>query len=155
LLHPFLLTLFRELGFREEDCWVSREAHQQAVLLLQYIATGRPELAEYELPLCKLLAGYPMGEPVAAELELTPVVEQEAAALLEHVIEQWPILGNTSPAGLRETFLARSGKLTRKDNGWLLQVEQKTVDLLLDHLPWGFGVVRNSWMEDVLFTEWI
>jgi len=44
--------------------------------------------------------------------------------------------------------------LTEVDNGWLLQVEQKPVDVLVNHLPWGIGTIRLPWMQEILYTEW-
>ena len=155
LLHPFIPAWLRQLGLADrQGLWIDGDAHKRAVLLLHLLATGLTEAAEYELPLCKLLTGYPMDQPVAAHLEPTEPELTEALGLLEQVIAQWPILKSTSPEALRESFLMRPGKLSHRENGWLLQVEQRSIDLLLEHLPWGIGVVRNSWMPEILFTEW-
>jgi hypothetical protein len=74
--------------------------------------------------------------------------------LLVQVIGHWTILKNTGTASLRETFLQRNGKLTKTDHGRLLQIEQKGVDVLLNNLPWGIGVIKLPWMGDILYTEW-
>jgi hypothetical protein len=36
----------------------------------------------------------------------------------------------------------------------MLQVEQKAVDVLLNTLPWGIGVIKLPWMKEILHTEW-
>jgi hypothetical protein len=154
LLHPFLSAFFSQLGLYVEKDWKDDAAQRRAVLLLHYLVTGRQEIAEYELPLCKLLAGYPLNRPVEALLEVTTAEQAECDALLQEVIAQWSILKNTSVEGLQQSFLQRDGKLSRQDNGWLLQVGQQPYDILLDHLPWSTGVIRNSWMQELLFTEW-
>lgn len=154
LLHPFLSPFFSHLGLYADRAWKDDAAHRRAVLLLHYLATGRQSIAEYELPLCKLLLGYPMEQPVEALLEITPAEQAECNALLQEVVDQWSILKSTSVEGLQQSFLQRDGKLSRQDNGWKLQVEQQPYDILLDHLPWSIGVIRNSWMQELLFTEW-
>jgi hypothetical protein len=73
---------------------------------------------------------------------------------LKAVITNWPKLKNTSVEGLRETFLKREGILTKKDNGWLLQVEKKTPDVLLESIPWSYSTLAFSWNNYIIFTEW-
>jgi hypothetical protein len=35
-----------------------------------------------------------------------------------------------------------------------LQVERKTLDVLLDSIPWGFSTVLLPWNPQPLFVEW-
>src|SRR5262249_41296575 len=109
----------------------------------------------YELILPKILCNVPLETPVESNLELTPAEREEAAALLEAVIRHWEALRNTSVDGLRGTFLIRPGKVSLRDDGdWLLQVESKSYDILLDQLPWGIGMIKLPWMERMLWVEW-
>jgi hypothetical protein len=62
-------------------------------------------------------------------------------------------LGDTSIAGLREGFLLREGRLSRKDN-WHLLVQASAIDILLETIPWSFGITGYSWMPELLVTEW-
>ena len=50
--------------------------------------------------------------------------------------------------------MQREGKLTRKPFDWLLQVEQKTLDILLGRLPWGLSMIKLPWMPEMLRVEW-
>jgi hypothetical protein len=50
--------------------------------------------------------------------------------------------------------LQRQGKLLQKDADWLLQVEQKSYDMVLSSLPWSIGIIKNAWMKDMLWVEW-
>jgi len=70
------------------------------------------------------------------------------------VINHWEVLKNTSADGLREAFLQRRGKLSRVDGGWLMQVEQRAIDVLLNKLPWGISIIKLPWMNEMLFVEW-
>ena len=74
--------------------------------------------------------------------------------MLQAVIDNWTIMKGNSPDALREGFFQREGKLSKKGNGWNLQVEKKTIDILLNKLPWGLGLVRLPWLEELIFVEW-
>ncbi|HWB25760.1 MAG TPA: contractile injection system tape measure protein [Chitinophagaceae bacterium] len=154
LLHPFLGAYFADLGLLENKRFIDNEAHQRAVLLLHYLATGEKEAPEFSLLLQKILCGYPPGDTLVTSIQLSAKEIEESQQLLRTVIDYWPPLKNTSVAGFQTTFLQRDGKLSRIDSGWLLQVEQKTVDILLGKLPWGFSTIRLPWMLDMMNVEW-
>ncbi|MBI5916471.1 MAG: hypothetical protein HY842_13930 [Bacteroidetes bacterium] len=151
LLHPFLQLFFESLKVAKNGQIVKPG---KALQLLQFLATGHTA-PEYEMPLNKLLCGLLPEAFVPSKLRLTKKEKAECHQLLGAVIRHWSALKNTSPEGLQGTFLCREGKLSRKpDGGWLLQVEQQTVDILLDNLPWGIGMVKLPWMPEMLWVEW-
>ncbi|GAB3899952.1 hypothetical protein GCM10028803_21980 [Larkinella knui] len=154
LLHPFLHSLFRELGLLAETRWVDQTAQNRAVLLCQYAVTGQPVMPESDLLLAKILCGMPPEWPVEAELALMPNEEAEVRKLLEAVVSHWKALKNASVASVQESFLQRDGKLSRKDGGWRLQVDPQTIDILLDRLPWGFSLIKSAFMSEILYVEW-
>jgi hypothetical protein len=102
----------------------------------------------------KILCGLLPEEALQIQEPLSVEMKEECEHLIEAVIQNWPALKNTGVDAFRETFLLRFGKLTQVDNGWLLQVEQKAVDVLLSRLPWGIGTIRLPWMDKILYTEW-
>ena len=120
---------------------------------MNYLVSVNEDQQEIEMVLPKLLCGMKIDE-VVVRTELTDEIRYECEDLLKSVITHWRVLKNTSIGGLRETFLQREGKLSKTDNGWLLQVEQKAVDVLLAHLPWGISIVKLPWMEGMLYGEW-
>lgn len=77
--------------------------------------------------------------------------------MMQAAIDHWGVIGQASPDGLREGFLQRDGKLENKPQGWVLTVERKTIDILLNRLPfgWSISVVRLPWMKDLLKVNWI
>ena len=154
LLAPFLKLFFTEMDLLNGNEWKDREACWRGVHLLGYLGTGEEELPEYCLLLEKLLCGLPMEEPIPRELPLSEKEKREAELLLQAVITHWKILKHTSISGLRESFLKRDGILRKKETGWLLQVERKTLDVLLDSIPWGFSTVLLPWNPQPLFVEW-
>lgn len=152
LLHPFLPRLFEGLGIAEDSRILQPE---KALALLHYLATGSTKTPEYELVLPKTLCNIPLSIPIPSEIEITSAETDEATALLDAVIKHWEALRNTSQDGLRGTFLLRPGKLSLKNDGdWLLQVEPRTFDILLDQLPWGITMVKLPWMEKMIWVEW-
>jgi len=154
LLHPFLQSLFEQLGLTHENKWIDTPSQYKAVLVSEFLVTGTDEFEEFNLVLNKILCGIGLDEIVVTEMRLGDEIRQECEGLLNEVITHWSVLRNTTHEGLRETFLQRSGKLSKADDGWLLQVEQKSVDVLLNHLPWGIGIVKMPWMSEMLFVEW-
>ncbi|WLE97130.1 MAG: contractile injection system tape measure protein [Candidatus Electrothrix communis] len=151
LLHPFLPQFFSALGIAEEEQLLQPE---RALCLLHFLATGQGMAPEYELMLPKILCNVPLDMPVEADVELTDKELEEAASLLTAVIEHWEALRNTSPDGLRGTFLVRPGKISLRGEDLLLQVEPQTWDILLEQLPWGISMIRLPWMERMLWVEW-
>ncbi|MFN8345208.1 MAG: contractile injection system tape measure protein [Spirosomataceae bacterium] len=152
LLHPFITYFFEELNISKNGKILKP---QRAVMLLQWLASGQSDPAEYDLPLNKLLCGLSPEAPVVGKWKLTKREKNEARQLLEAVIRHWHVLRNTSTAGLQGNFLCREGKLTRKSEGdWLLQIERKSMDILLADLPWGISMIQLPWMPHWLWVEW-
>lgn len=153
IVAPFLPMLFKNLELWKDGKWQNRE---QAVCLVNYLATGQTSMEEYELVLPKILCGMHPGE-VADPHVFSPDEQwkQEAEMLLQSVIEHWSILKDTSVEGLRASFLSREGKLVQKEGDWQMTVEQKAFDMLLQQLPWNISMIRLPWMEGMIYTTWI
>lgn len=156
LLHPFLAACFDTLGWLQKGQFKNDNMQHRALLMLHYLATGAPKAAESELFLAKILCGAPLQWPLRRGLRLTKKEQREGESLLRAAIGHWPALKNTSPDGLREAFLQREGKLERTQQGWQLTVEQKAQDILLDQLPygWGLGLIRLPWMKETIQINW-
>lgn len=154
ILHPFLMIYFEKMGLLQGKEFVNAGAQRRAAQLVHYLATGETEAPEYDLPLAKILVGLPLDTPLDRTLDMSTSEQQESIALLETVIGYWTSLGNCSPEALREGFLQRPGRLTRREDGWLLQPQTQALDILLDRLPWGIGMVKLDWMPEFLYVEW-
>jgi hypothetical protein len=154
LTHPFLSSLFKRLEWLRNNEFITDEIHVKAVFILHYLATGETVAAEHELLICKLLCGYPLDEPLPAEIIFTEAELQEATDMLTALIQQWDKLKNTSVAGLREGFLQRPGKLFIKNDSPYVQVESHAIDVLLDYLPWNLSMIKLPWLKEILRVEW-
>lgn len=154
LLHPFLPALFSHLKLIEENTWIDEASVYRAVMAMQFMITDKDETEESDLILNKILCGIAIDKVVPTTSKFDKATKTECGNLLNAVLGHWKVLKSTSTAGLRETFLQRNGKLSRVADGWLLQVEQKAIDVLLDHLPWGIGIIKLQWMNEMLVVEW-
>lgn len=154
LLHPFLTGLFSNLQMTENGKFKSESNQSLAARVLQFLVFGENELSENFYPLNKILCGMGISQILEEEREINGDFKNECEELLRAVIGHWSVLKNTSIDGLRETFLQRNGKISRVEKGWKLQVERKTVDVLLDKLPWGLGIIKLPWMNEMMYVEW-
>lgn len=154
LLTPFFNSFFSELNLLDGAAWKNNDCAFKAVHLLKFLSTGQQRVPEYALVLEKILCGLPVNVPVPLDVVLEPKDIEEAQSLLKAMIAHWNVLKNTSIDGLRETFIRRDGLVTKRDNGWLLQVERKTLDVLLDQIPWGYSTVSLPWNDYLIFVEW-
>lgn len=155
LLHPFLQRFFGRFELLEKGEFKDHDAVSRAIHLLHYIATQTTEPDEHDLSLLKFLCGIPLNVPVKKRLQISEEEKEEADALLQAVINHWGALGEVSNASLQESFLQREGKLLKEETGWKLQIEKKTMDILLNQLPWNLSVIKLPWMQDFLKVDWI
>ena len=162
LLHPFLNQFFENLQLVKKDekdkealPWVSASAQQRAALLLQYLVTGKPKgIIEPQLPLNKIFCGLDLEEPIPVDLALGKEDIAACEELLQAVIGHHEMWKGLNINDFRRAHLQREGLLSTRDGGWLLRVERKTYDVIIDHLPWSISIVRTPWMASFLAVEW-
>jgi hypothetical protein len=152
IIAPYLGMFFKKAGVIEDDKIINAT---KAITLLHYIATGTGTFAEFEIVLPKLLCGLDLKSALTSPYTITQTDIELVNELLNSVIGNWSVLKNTSIDGLRGTFLLREGKLTFKDNGSYLKVQQNAVDVLLEHLPWNINMVKLPWMKNILYVDWV
>ncbi len=154
IFHPYLSRFFETLGLTMDGRFENDSCRARAALVLQRLAGAKPNPPEYLLPLNKILCGLDIYEPFPCDIPLTENEIKECEKLLETVVQHWAALKNTSAEGLRRSFVRREGVLGKEDGNWRLRVERKSFDLLLEKLPWGFSMIKLSWMKSLLFVEW-
>ena len=154
LAHSFIGFLFKRLGLVEANNFKDADAQVKAIFLLHYLSTGHTIAAEHELVLCKLLCAYPIYTPIPALQIFLPAELEEANNMLVAMLQQWDKLQNTSIAGLRESFLQRKGKIFTKGERVIVQVEQSSIDILLDYLPWNLSIIKLPWIKEMVHVEW-
>ena len=154
LAHSFIGFLFKRLGLVEANNFKDADAQVKAIFLLHYLSTGNITAAEHELVLCKLLCAYPIYTPIPALQIFLPAELEEVNNMLLAMLQQWDKLQNTSIAGLRESFLQRKGKICTKGERVIVQVEQSSIDILLDYLPWNLSIIKLPWIKEMVHVEW-
>lgn len=80
--------------------------------------------------------------------------KENCDTLLQAVVSHWEALKGAGIDALRNTFLLRTGKISQKEDHWLIQVERTGEDILLDRMPWGFSTVKLPWRNKLILTEW-
>jgi len=155
LLYVYLKKVFTEAGLLGDDLsFISPELQMQAVRLLQFIICGHTNFKEYHLVLNKVLCGYDIDAPVIETTDAKLYDIEKANALLQVAIANWPKIGHTSVEGLRNSFLLRNGKLVQETGNWILYVERKGMDILMDSLPYTISVIKLPWMQKALYVQW-
>lgn len=155
LLWPFFTRFFDRRGLLDEHRqFLDLPAQHRAVAHLGHLATGDPDPPEFRLPLAKLLCGLAPDADDLRDGPLDPDAVDEGERLLAAVIEHAAVLRDMSSDGLRRTFLGRPGALLVRDGAWLLRVERRDYDVLLDRFPWSWSWLKLPWMPDPLQVEW-
>jgi hypothetical protein len=154
LLHPFLRTFFIRTEIADEFGNINPQKLDLAIQSLHFLATGKENVFESNLVFEKFLCGVPLKIPVARQSLITDEIKDLAEDLLKAVIGHWQAIGNTSPDGLRESFLQRNGKLIRNENNYKLIIERKVYDMLLDKLTWNISMVKLNWIKELITVEW-
>ena len=157
LFSPWLVRLFGMLGYLDEERKKLKDtaSRVRAVFLLQYLVYGEErEYREPELYFNRLLAGLSRHVPLPKRLSLTENEKQTADSMVTGVKANWPQLKGTSVRGFRQSFIARNGMLERQEERWLLTVEKKTHDILLESVPWSFRQIRLPWLKKYIQVVW-
>jgi hypothetical protein len=154
LLHPFIATLFARAGLTKDGVFIGEAAQAKAVQLLQYAVTGAEQKPEYELVLNKLLTGMKPEEVLLHTTDLATEEKELINGMIHAILMQWDKMKNTSLEGFRNSFLMREGYVFQTEESWVLRVEQRGYDIILQTLPWSFGMIKFSWMNKPLIVEW-
>ena len=157
LLAPWLVRLFGMLGYLDEERKKLKDTASKirAVFLLQYLVYGEErEYREAELNFNRLLASLSRHVPLPKRLSLTENEKQTADSMVAGVKANWPQMNGTSVEGFRSSFLTRKGRLEQKEEHWLLTVEEKAYDILLETIPWGFQQIRLPWIKKYVQVKW-
>lgn len=157
LLAPWFVRLFDMLGYLDEEKKQFRNTASKvrAVFLLQYLVCGKEKSwRETELTFNRLLTALPGHIPLPRHLSLSDEERQTADNMVVGVKANWPQMNGTSVEGFRSSFFTRKGRLEQKEEHWLLTVEEKAYDILLETIPWGFRQIRLPWLKKYVQVKW-
>lgn len=157
LLAIYFPRLFGMLGLLTEDKQDLKdtEARIRAIFILQRLVTYEPqEYKERELAFNRILTGCPFYVPLPKTLELTDYEIKIIESMIVGVKNNWDKLKNTPVKGLQFNFIERLGRLEQREDKWVLYVEERSVDLLLDFLPWSYRFIRLPWLKKKINVVW-
>jgi len=155
LLHPFLTSLFLRVGLLENGQFFDDNARIKAVYLMSYSVHGIVSLPDSNLVLFKALAGLDINALLSPVPEIADNAKETVDIMLSSVIKHWTATEKTSVEGLRESFLQREGKLEEKEDYYVLNVDNKAYDILLQSIPWSFSIIKFPWMAKTIRVNWI
>lgn len=157
LLTPWFLRLFDIWGLMNEEKkdLKDTDARIRAIFMIQRLVTSEDkEYEEHELAFNRILTGCPFSVPLPKKIELTENEKETIVSMLNGVKENWQKIKNTSVEGFQEAFIRRNGKLEQQEDKWLLTVESRAYDMLLDTLPWSYKLIRLPWLKKHIHVSW-
>lgn len=157
LFAPWIIRLFGMLDLLTEDKkdLKDMDARIRAIFILQRLVTAEQrEYKESDLAFNRVLAACPFNVPLPKRLELTDKEVETVESMLAGVKANWPKMENTSIGGFQRSFIEREGQLEQRENKWVLTVENKAYDILLDSLPWSYKMIRLPWLKKPISVSW-
>lgn len=156
LLTPWFPRLFSMLGMLDKNKdFKDMESRIRAIFIIQQLVTsGKKEYDEKELAFNRILVNCPFSEPLPLKMELTENELKTVDSMLNGVKNNWEKVRNVSVRGFQSNFIERSGYLEQKEDKWLLSVDPRSYDMLLDSLPWSYSRVRFPWLKKQIHVSW-
>lgn len=155
LFQPFLISFFDRLGLLESRKHFKSAACQMHAAHLLHELSGFGEAPlEHLMLFNKMLCGINIMFPIDGGFGISEAEKNEVERLLRATIGNWTIIRNTSVAGFQESFVKRQGFLERSQDDWILRVETKGIDILLDDIPWDIHLVSFPWNGYLVYVDW-
>lgn len=154
---PRLFEMLNLISFNAEGNkdFKDLESRIRAIFILQRLVTDEKlEYKEQDLAFNRVLTACPFYVPLPRKVMLTEYETQTVESMLLGVKENWRQLKNTSVKGFQRSFIERPGKLEIHEDIWVLYVENRAYDLLLDALPWSYKEIRLPWLKKKIKVVW-
>lgn len=155
LLSNFIEALFERLQLLSDKQFTSVENQSKAVQYLLFLVTELRRTDERYLLLNKVLCGLPVTQTVPNDITISEEEKDLIHGLIQAAISHWPSIGDTSVEGFRGDWLVRDGLLQEKEDRWELTVEKRVYDVLINHCPFSFSIIKYPWMEKPLHVTWL
>lgn len=155
LVWPFLSQMFAQLNWLENQQFKNKETLQKAVVWLHYLVFNHIPEDESLLLLNKILCGCPIDEVITFdEIFLTKEETVAIEDFKKKILYSWPQLKTTMTESLNDNFFNRTGMLTSKREDWIVKVERKGIDVLIDRLPWPLSQIKLPWNNYLIQVNW-
>ncbi len=157
LLTPWFPRLFAMLDLLndEHNDFKDMESRIRAIFIIQrLVSQDDREYKESELIFNRILVGCPLSVPLSKCIELTEGDIETVDGMLMGVKANWSKMENTSIVGFQHSFIERSGVIVQQDGKWVLSVDSRSYDMLLDSLPWSYSRIRFPWLKKPISVLW-
>ena len=155
IFNPLIPAFFKHLGYLDKESHFKSIRHRvRAVHLLQALTGVQLKHYDHLLQLNKIICGLDTGFPIDPVFRITKREKEEANDLLESVMVHWSVLEGTSIGGFQESFVQREGVIEKNGRDWIVHVENKSIDILLDDLPWSIHLLSFPWNDFVIHVDW-
>lgn len=152
-LHPYLKILFEKENLIINNVFINRSAKVKALQLLYYLATFKTEcIEEAELAFFKIILEIPEYTFIHFPKALTVNEKEDCRELLDSIIENWTVLKKTGPESVQNQFLKRKGIVKIAEKSLEIHLEKSGVDILLEHFPYNYGIVKLPWFQKIIIT---
>ena len=154
LLWPFFPSLFRHLGFIQDDGFVTATAQHQAASCLQMLSQIVQDQTEPADAIPMLLSGLTHQEQQPG-IEVGSATNKKLlkwlAALPDLLPSTWQRL---SPVDIQQWFLQRPGWLAYEQGETVIYIEPEPFDVLLNEWPWPTNMIALPWFERPIKVKW-
>lgn len=155
IFNPFLQEFFKTCGLMKNQEFTNKKSQERGVLLTHYLVFENEKVFENELIFNKIICGMKLTDTLNTEFKITDEEKKNCQELWEAIANHWQKLKGTSIETIRESFFIRKGILEQNNtNIFTLKVENQSIDLLLNYLPWGISMIQLPWMECNVNCEW-
>lgn len=152
LLHPFMKAFCEKWELLNED--MTLKDPDKMTHILHFMATGQEQNSEFELTFEKFLCGLNEQHVVDRNQCISEEMKDGIEELLKAVLTYWDALKSTSTTLLRNEFLKRPARIVAKDKEIRFTFERKSIDLLVDRIPWTIGFLKLPWRKEMMHIEW-
>lgn len=157
LITPFVPRLFHVLGLTIPDRkdFKDMESRIRAIFILQRLVTYEDRTYdESHLAFNRVLTNCPFDIPLPRKLALTENEIQFIESLLNSTKINWYKMRATSISAIQNAFIERKGRLEQLEDKWMLSVEYRAYDILLDSMPWSYSIIRFPWQKKTIYVNW-
>lgn len=156
LLSPYFPRLFTMLELLDDKRdFKDMNSRIRAIFILQHlVGMNKTEYSEQDLAFNRILVDCPFSEPLPKELKLNTKEIRITHSLLNGLKINWDKMRTTSIEGIQKAFIARSGKLEQEEDRWILYVEERAYDILIDYIPWSIQSIHYPWMKKTINVKW-
>ncbi len=157
LVFAILPSILKSVGYLDErGNFPSKATRIRAAHWLKQLARPAPVPEnEDDDHLVGLLVGLKPEEVNQLEPPLTKEEIRMSNATLEAVLEAWSGMEQMGIDAFRQEWLLRTGDLEEQAPGyWILRLDPRATDHLLDRLPWPCDHFAASWTQTTIQVRW-